>query len=80
MPETSNANSKRLTVREVALLGNRILAHYSHDQNAATLWELPGQGVYLTHSDSVNVIRICSKEEFDSFAHVLVRHGWILDQ
>jgi hypothetical protein len=32
---------------------NRIvLARYGKGNNAPTLWELPGQGVYLTHPDN----------------------------
>jgi hypothetical protein len=59
---------------------NKILARYpASGKTVPTLWDLPGQGVYLTHSDSLDFIRICSKQEFLAGVNLLIGQGWILE-
>jgi hypothetical protein len=58
---------------------NKILAYYPDLKNKIILWELPKQGIYLGYANSVNLIRICSKVEFELKQYILVNQGWILN-
>jgi hypothetical protein len=58
----------------------KVLARFPDDKEP-TLWEFPGQGVYLTHKDNpLSAIRICSLKQFLANCRVLVDQGWILEK